>query len=258
MDYRFMLVSDIAIVLIVSGWIIATYCVCKVCDGIGKKIAMLLITPFITLWIPAMILTEAVQDTTMYDYYRASITYNFDNAFKADYYDHFTDGKPDVHAEAINQGMSKIDDNIATIGRKYGFGIPDKPGFESLNEHIKKRYFALFMDSMYALYGVPLWSLALYCLIIYGLSEYASRSAKLYPIEDQTAKYEDLENKIEIARQELDGLYNKKKLLNDQISTKESQSKIMDKKIVEKTNKIKGLEKIIKKKMAESDAFEDD
>lgn len=258
MDYRFLLVPDIEIVLIISGWIIATYCVCKVCDGIGKKIAMLFLTPIVILWVPAMILTDAVQNPTMYDYYRASITYNIDNAFKDDYYNHFTDGKPDAYAAKINQEMSKVDDNIATVGRNHGFGVPDKPGFEELNNHITKRYFALYMDSMYGLHWAPLWSLLIYCLIIYGLSWYATKTAKLYPIEDQTADYKVLQDQIATARAELDNLNNKIELLNKQISQKESQNTAMNKKIAENSNKIKDLEKEIQKKTAESDAFEDD
>lgn len=259
MDYRFMLVSDIAIVLIVSGWIIATYCICKICDGIGKKIAMLFLTPLVTLWIPAMILTDAVQDTTMYDYYRASITYDIDNAYTADYYSHLdANGKPDAYAIKINQGMSKIDDNIATVGRNHGFGIPDRPGFEELNNHITKKYFALYMDSMYGLHGIPLWSLLMYGLIIYGLSWFATKTAKLYPIEDQTERYAELQEQIRTAKEELESLHNEKKILDEQISEKESQSKDMNKKIVEKAHKIKNLEKEIKKKTAESDAFADD
>lgn len=259
MDYRFMLVPDIEIVIIVSGWIIAAYCVCKACDGIGKKIAMLLATPLVTLWVPAIILTNAVQDVTMYDYYRASITYNLENAFKADYYSHLdTNGKPDFYAEAINQGMSKIDDNVAAVGRKFGYGIPDRPGFEELNEHIQKQHFALFIDSMYGLYEVPLWSLVLCFLTIYGLAWYANKTAKLYPIEDQTADYKVLQDQIATAKAELNDLDNKIGLLNKRISQKESQNTAMDKKIAEKSNKIKNLENEIRKKMAESDAFEDD
>lgn len=263
MDYRFLLVTDIEIILIVSGWIIATYCIFKAFDGVGKKIAMLLLTPLVTLWIPATILEQKVQDPTMYDYYRASITYNIDNAYTADYYSHIdNNGIPDNYALRINDGMSKIDDNIATVGRNHGFGVPDKPGYETLNEHIKKQYFSLFIDSMYGLHGAPLWSLLLYCLIIYGLSWYAAKTAKLYPIKDQTEEYKELQEKIKVSKEEFDDLNNKIDILNRQISEKndykEKQSTAMNREIADKIEKIKKLDKEIEKKIAESNAFDDD
>lgn len=273
-DYNFLMMPDTMIVLTVSLCVIMASLLFINIDGILSKIMIILVTTALVLWIPVHFLDEAVQNDTMYDNYRHSISNDLKNEFSEDYYKHIDEnGELDDYAFKIKLGMSRVNDKVATIGHKYGFGIPNEPGFELLNTRVSRKYLALLLTSIYYLWFIPLLSLAFYGVIIYGLAIYAEKTVRLYPLEKRKRTYKVLMDKINDAKNEIQSIEYEK-----EVTEKEAQAEIrniqlkqqkkeleykkkckeMDEEIAEKEMHLEKLNKEISEKVAQSSFFDSD